>query len=387
MEARNPESSDIVASSKTPWFLLARLAVVNAIGFSGATIVALWVASIGARLDMPLWYGGSLATVQLLATAFANLATPVVFRSVSPAKLTKIALPLAALSYLFTQLQTPVSVFIAVVAGGVFLGIVLNSTNRIIANSAYVRRGYTIFQFMEGLFSASFILIGTIFVASADIIHIYLLNTAVCVVGFLFFFNLPVTDIADLADKPAPKGGFGLSAVFCLFALLIFFIGQNSMLAFSVPIGASVGVSASVATSFVSLGLVISLAGAVMSEVVGARWGLTAPVLIATGLLLVVFLAMTLSGSAVIFLGGIIWMMTTTMFIVPYFFTLLARLDPLGKAASIGPAFLLSGLALGAAMATAVTTFSDVWVIGPAAAVALVASGLLVITATQRKTL
>ncbi|MEM6832011.1 MAG: MFS transporter [Pseudomonadota bacterium] len=370
--------------AKTPWVLLARLAIVNSIGFSGATIVPIWVASIGTRLDMPLWYGGSLATVQLLATSLVNLATPFVFSRVPPTKLAKIALPLAALSYLFTQIENPSIVFAAVVFGGAFLGIVLNATNRIVANSPFVRRGYTIFQFMEGLFSALFIITATVFVSYVDIFHVYLLNACVCIVGTVLFFYLPTTQISLGADKPAAQGGFGLPAVVTLFALLIFFIGQNSVLSFSVPLGEVVELAPNLVTSTISLGLIVSLGGAILSEVVGARWGLARPLLAATSLLIMVFLAMTQAGSAMTFLIGIIWMMTTTMFVVPYFFTLLARLDPLGKAASVGPAFLLIGVALGSAMATTLTTIWDVSLIGPAAAGALLISCLLIMAVTRQ---
>ncbi len=372
-------------AQRFPWILLLQLAIVNSIGFSGATIVPVWVADIGGRVGMEPWFGGLVASTQLIATAVANLLTPVLFGKVPPAKLAKIALPCAAFSYLLTQTGLPYVLLAATVIGGAFLGIVLNSTNRIIAESEHVQKGYSIFQVMEGVFSGVFILIATMVVASTDLINVYLCNAAVCLIAFLLIWRLPVGKIAPRALDAAHTGArIPFGAVFGLLAIFIFFIGQNSILSYSVPLGRNMGLSASFVTSTVSIALVVSLIGALLADFLGERWGLRIPIIGSTLLLLGFFLVITVTASEPVFLAGIFWMALTTMFIVPYFFTVLARLDSSGRVASVGPAFLLGGVAVGSAMAAAITTNWGVEMIGPAAAVALFVSTLLTFAATRK---
>lgn len=369
-----------------PWLLLLRLAVVNSIGFSGATIVPVWVADIGGRMGVEPWFGGLMASTQLIATAVANLLTPMFFGHVPPAKLAKIALPCAAFAYLLTQTGLPYVLFGACVVGGAFLGVVLNSTNRIVAESEHVQKGYSIFQVMEGVFSGVFIFIATLVVASVGLLQVYLCNAAVCAIAFLLIWHRPVAKIAPraVADVRGGKRALSLSAVFGLFAITVFFIGQNSILSYSVPIGRDIGLATPVITSIVSIALIVAFTGAILADFLGERWGLRIPIVGATLLLLVVFLVITFTNSQLVFFAGIFWMAFTTMFIVPYFFTVLARLDSSGRIASVGPAFLLGGVALGSAMATTVMTNWGVSLIGPVAAVALFLSALLTLAATRK---
>ncbi|KQX23429.1 MULTISPECIES: MFS transporter [unclassified Sphingomonas] len=379
-----PQSAPAEASSgKVPWLLLLRLAIVNSIGFSGSTLVPVWVSGMGERVGAEPWFGGFVATSQLIATALFNLLTPVLFAKVRPDRLARMILPAAALIYLATQAATPELLFGACLLAGGLLGIVLNATNRIVAESVHVQKGYVIFQLTESAFSAAFIMVGTLVVATTDIVRIFLCNALICVVGVALLHRLPVKRIAPQVDQGI-KATISPMAIPALFAITLFFIGQNGILSYSVPLGRLMGLEPSWVTGTISIGLAVALIGAILADVVGERWGMRLPIVGSTLVLALVFQVMTLGGDSNLFLAGLFWMSTTTMFIVPYFFTLLAKLDRSGRIASVGPAFLVAGVALGSGMGALVSARHSAMWIGPAAGISLLLSALLILLATRR---
>jgi hypothetical protein len=74
----------------------------------------------------------------------------------------------------------------------------------------------------------------------------------------------------------------------------------------------------------------------------------------------------------------------TTLFIVPYFFTLPAQLDASGRTASIGPAFLLAGVTVGPGLAAFVPSVLSIATLGPVAGLALLCSAGLTTAARAR---
>jgi len=364
--------------------VLVALALVNSIGYAGSTIVPLWVGDIGARLDMPSWFGGAVATAQLLAAAVLNLLTPFLFRKVPPSRLARTALLAAAGFYFLTLVSQPLVFITACVGGGACLGIVLNATNRIIAGSVDVQKGYSIFLLTEGLFGSSMFYSGALLSEHLGLTWVFLTLPAVTLLGAVIMTRLPVAQLDVGRVMTAAPGPLGLRLILGLLALFIFFCGQSCIIASTLTLGRQVGLSAPAASATLAIGVIVGLLGAIASRLLGERFGIRWPILAATAILAAVVFAMTGPGGPMSFYLGVPWIQVTTLFIVPYFFTLLARLDVTGRTASVGPAFLLGGVAVGPSLAAWVTGIWSLSALGPAATIALIASAVLTIAATSR---
>ncbi len=364
--------------------VLVRLALVNSIGYAGSTIVPLWVGDIGSRMGMPGWFGGAVASAQLLAAAVLNLLTPLLFRAVPPSRLARWALPTAALLFLLTLASNPILFACGCLGGGACLGVVLNATNRIIAGSAEVQKGYSIFLLTEGVFSASMFYSGALLSQHMGLNAVFLTLPAVTLLGTCLMASLPHHQLVVAELAPRARRGLSLQPAIGLLALFVCFCGQSCINASTLTLARAAGVSVSAASAALAISVIIGLSGAVVSKQVGERFGVRRPILAATMALALVVSVMTETGSPVAFYVGLFWVQLTTLFILPYFFTMLARLDETGRTASIGPAFLLGGVAVGPSLATLILTVWPPAALGPIASVPLFLSALLTWLASRR---
>jgi hypothetical protein len=94
-------------------------------------------------------------------------------------------------------------------------------------------------------------------------------------------------------------------------------------------------------------------------------------------------LVVTLGRGAAAFTGGAIVLFIGMVFVVPYIFALLAELDEAGRWASIGPAFIMTGAALGPGIAGVVSRGVDFMTLGYAA-LACIAAAMALFLCAQR---
>ena len=115
----------------------------------------------------------------------------------------------------------------------------------------------------------------------------------------------------------------------------------------------------------------------------GERAGLLRPLLAGAGVLGSAMLVVTVGGGAAAFVGGAIVLFMGIVFVVPYIYALLAGLDKAGRWASIGPAFVLTGWALGPGIAGVVIRGGDFTTLGYVA-LACVAVAMALFLCAQR---
>ena len=384
-DAKNPPASATAQSPLRLWVLV-RLALVNSIGYSGSTIVPLWVGGVSLHMGMPPWFGGAVATGQLAAAALFNLLTPILFPAIHPARLAKVALAGATVVFLFAVTGQSLIFTLACVAGGACLGLALNATNRIIAGSAEVQKGYSIFLLTEGVFSASLFYAGALLWRRVGLNAVFLTLPAVACVGAIVMTSLPG---AQIFCRPAlvnvSSRRMELHPILGMLALFLFFCGQSCMTASTLALGAEAGMSPQTASALLAINVIVGLLGAAAARLLGERFGVRGPIMTATLILMCVVTAMTQAPAPAMFFLGVMWLQVTTLFIVPYFLTLLARLDDTGRAASVGPAFLLAGVAIGPSLAAGVIGRWSPAALGPAASSALLCSAALTLAATSRR--
>lgn len=330
-----------------------RLAFANSIGFSATTILPLWIAALPVMLGVSAWRIGAIGTAQLVACGAANLATPWLARARSPLAVARLALAIAAAGSsgeaLALGLGAALPAFAATaIVAGIGFGMVLAMTNRLMAGSAHAQHGYAIFQIVEVCFASSLFVIGARLVQSGGS-ALFALAAGLCLAGLVALVHLPALPPGDaeISATPVARRTPRLAAAALLAAILCFFAGQSSINSFLLAIGRASGWSDAAAARIIASGMVCALAGATAARLLGERLGTIRPLALAAALLAADFLLITHRPSPAIFAIGAILVSTGTIFVVPYFFTALARMGGEGRYAALGPAFLIGGVSLG----------------------------------------
>jgi hypothetical protein len=376
---------------------LLRIALANSVGFSASTAVPIWVGSVGAHFGYPSWGAGAVATGQLACAALLNAATPWLFRGAHLKKLAFVAAAIALLGNGLAWLgSSPVFIAGCLLCGAAF-GVLLNVTNRLVASSSAPQRGYAVVQLVEVLFCIAFFLGVPPIVERFGSLSVFAALAVLCAAVFLLLAGVPVSAPGNPevdapvsaegrviklkpGDGAAPNTG---AAVLSLGATVLLFAGQSSVNASLVSIGAAVGLNVLWVGRVISLGLLASLCGAIFARGLGERAGLLRPLLAGAGVLGGAMLVVTLGRGAAAFIGGAIVLFMGIVFVVPYIYALLAGLDKAGRWASIGPAFVLTGWALGPGIAGVAIRGVDFTKLGYVA-LACVATAIALFLCAQR---
>lgn len=375
---------------------LLRIALVNSVGFSASTAVPIWVGSVGAHFGYPSWGAGAVATGQLACAALLNAATPWLFRGAHVKKLAFVAAAVALLANGLAWLGSSSVFIVGCLLCGAAFGVLLNVTNRLVAGSSAPQRGYAVVQLVEVLFCIGFFLGVPPIVERFGSLSVFAALAVLCAGVFLLLAGVPVSAPGGLeVDAPVSTEGGVIklkpdgappntgAAVLSLCATVLLFAGQSSVNASLVSIGAAVGLNVLWVGRVISLGLLASLCGAIFARGLGERAGLLRPLLAGAGVLGSAMLVVTLGRGAAAFIGGAIVLFMGIVFVVPYIYALLAGLDKAGRWASIGPAFVLTGWALGPGIAGVVIRGVDFTTLGYVA-LACVAVAMTLFLCAQR---
>lgn len=348
----------------TKLLTLIRLAIINATGFAASTVVPLWIGGIAKHLNVAEWFAGIATTSQLVAAAILNLATPTVFSKIPPLKLARIALLVAASASLLQQVHHPAVFVVACMICGGALGTVLNCTNRILAGVEKIQQSYSVYQIIEVCFAVLLFSTSAAVMVRLSLPSIFLVVAVFCLVGNLLLRNLPIESLVTQRISATRSTKNHVSGALALAALTIFFVGQSSINSYMIPIGQSAGLTTETISRIIALSMVFGFSGAVLSRVIGERFGMVVPVVTVAILLIFVFAGVTNQASISVFAlcSGVL--ACCTIFVVPYFFTYLAKLDRGGLYASIAPAFLLCGVAIGPSIAVFITLNFDISTLG-----------------------
>ena len=339
----------MIRGGGTMWTV--RLALVNSTGFSLTTILPLWIAALPTVLHVAPWQVGLLGTLQLATCGMCNIAAPWLAPRSAELTVARMALSIAVLGCLCEGLALSVGdkslvLFgLAAMLSGAAFGVLLAMTNRIMAGSDHAQHGYAIFQIVEVCFASAVFVTGAILVRGSGSM-LFMASAAICLLGLAALHRLPDPNLTlhkSQTHAPSSKlGGFLM-----LGSMLCFFSGQSSINSFLIPIGARSGLDDQTVAHIVGAGMVFALGGATMARVLGERFGTIVP-LITVGMLMAFdFVLITAPAPPLGFAIGAALIPSGTIFVVPYFFTALARADREGRFASLGPAFLIGGVSLG----------------------------------------
>ena len=379
---------------------LLRIALTNSIGFSASTAVPLWVGSAGAHFGFPSWGAGAVATGQLACATLLNAATPWLFPGRDLRRLAFVAAAVALLGNVLAWLGSASAFIAGCLLCGAGFGVLLNVTNRLVARSSAPQRGYATVQLVEVLFCIAFFLIVPPISERFGILSVFATLAALCAGVFLLLAGVPLSapggsesTVWDDASATTAghagklKRGSGApntaAAVLSLCAATLLFAGYSSVNSSMVTIGAAVGLSVQWVGRLIALGLLAGLGGAIFARGLGERTGVLLPLLVGASVIGGDMLVVTQGWGTTAFIGGAIVLFTGMTFLVPYIFALLAGLDKAGRWASIGPAFVLTGVALGPGIGGAVSHGVDFTTLGYTA-LACIAAAVTLFLCGQR---
>ena len=319
-----------------------KLAFSNSVGFSAATAIPLWIGNAGS-FGVDSWSAARLAFLQLICAAIANLMTPILAGNLSSIRIAQITAGLAGVGYLLSASGMPGLFEGGLILAGLSLGSLLASTNRIMAQSANVHSSFSRTYITECLFSGTAYLVGPIVVALGGLPALFAALAALALIACIFMGQIAASHVPIDRSPAAPRGTLNAAPAIALTGFAVLMTGQALVWLDAVGNGAAIGLSAVEVGRVMGGGVAAGLVGALVAHAVGTRFGILKP-LIAGGAALAASVATMSSPSGMLsYTIGAIGVATSTFILMPYVFTLLSGVDRSGRAAAMGPAFLLAG--------------------------------------------
>ncbi|MBP7338914.1 MAG: hypothetical protein KBA48_24080 [Niveispirillum sp.] len=366
----------------SPTQRLLSLAVVNSVGFSATTAMALWITSVDQILPVEPWWGSVMGACQLGVAALSNLIAPYLFRRTSCEELARAAALFAAVcAGLMAAGHNPWIFGAGAVGLGVAHGLMLSCANALLARSHTVQGNYATAQICEVTLAASF------YLTAGTIIELYGLRAIFLILAMLallaaFLMHRLARWQHSPRDAAWPVAGAGMDwrMPATALAFTLFFVGQASFYQHQMAIGSLLGIAQGDMSRLMAFAMAGGLTGAVLSKVLGVRYGVVRPLLFTTGMLAAVLILAVRTPNSAVFALCAISIQALTMATVPYVFAILARLDPTGRFPSRGPALLLIGVAGGPLLAEGFLLLGGYGLVGMAGAGIVLTSAILFAT-------
>ncbi|MFV3075585.1 hypothetical protein [Niveispirillum fermenti] len=355
------------------------LAVVNSVGFSATTAMALWITSVQGLLPVEPWWGSVVGACQLGAAAMSNLVAPYLFRRVSCEELARAAALFAAICAGFMAAGHAPWLFAAGAIGlGVGHGLMLNAANALLARSHAVQGNYATAQICEVAFAASFYFAAGTIIDLFGLRAIFLILSVLALLAALLMHRLSLSGRSPRDAPGAPTdGAIGWRGPATALAFILFFVGQASFYQHQVAIGSRLGIDPPAMSRLMALATMGGMMGAVAAKMAGLRFGLVRPLMVIPLALALVLIMAVRTQDGLIFAICAVMIQSLTIAIIPYVFTILATLDPTGRLPSRGPALLLLGVAGGPLLAEVCLRKGGYGLVGVAGAAIVLVSGLL----------
>jgi hypothetical protein len=357
---------------------LLRVALANSVGFSTTTAVPLWIGTIASHLGVPASWPSVIASLQLACAAAGNITGSIMFRNQPAPKIGLIAAVTGAVGYMLAAIPNAATFAIGCALSGAALGVLLSATNRIVATTDAVHKGYSLVMIVEVAFAVSFYMLVPLIIRELGLMSLFVVLMVLAVTAAAMMLTLiRLGTIEGSGTRPRAAGQQRLRPLLVLLAFSIFFSGQSAVWSRILSVGELVGLGG-VTTGRVMAGAALTgLCGALLAGMIGERFGVTKPLLVSGAALAGILLITVYTHSPLVFGVSATTIMLVTMFTVPYVFTTLARFDTVGRWASAGPAFLLIGTAIGPSVAAYTLTEGTFLDVGHTAAALVVTAAAM----------
>lgn len=364
------------------------LAVANAVGFSGTTALPLWLASLPAERLISSDLAGLLGSGEILLIALATMAASTLGGRIPVRRLTTGAALVALAGDLLSVVPHPLALIVGRLVAGAGTGALLGAATGFAARGPESQKTMASMQLGLMIFATAFYLAmpAVVRASSGRMIFAGLALAAFAAVICCWKWLPEVEGVAE--GQPAATAArepmqFIPAAVIALLAVGLTFVGQSAVWSFIVAIGQAKGFSMQTVGAVLAVCAAINIAGPLAGRLLGERFGLVAPMLLAIALLGLDALLVTNASGFATFSIGTVLLVLLPGFALPYAFAFLGRIGD-DRYAGAGPAFLMLGSAAGPVIAVGVSRAASLGVLGMiAAAVIAAATALLALGAVM----
>lgn len=358
----------------TPWSVV-RLALANGIGFSATMSVPFWLGAVSERFALPVWSGAALATGQLICLAAFNILTPWLFPTQARRHIGAAGAGIALAGNLVALVPHPAAFIAGCLLAGCGLGVMLNVTNRMVTEMDAVERTYSLFQIVEVAYSMAFMLVVPMLIARSSVVAIPVICAALALFAVLMIRSLPETR-AKARETVVRHGNLAGIQALALAGMGLLFIGQSSINAYIIVLATRLQIPIERMGQVMATGLVFGLGVGAVTRWMGNRFGVVGPLWLGASALSISLIVISMTESQSVFLVGTIMMFVWSVFNAPFAFAMLANADATGRTASVGPAFLMIGVAIGPIVGSTIAAYGSTKAIGWVAAVIIMLAAL-----------
>jgi MFS family permease len=156
----------------------------------------------------------------------------------------------------------------------------------------------------------------------------------------------PVRATGLASAGTANQSPLNLTVLFALLGVLVFFTASGTVWPLMPYFAGKLHVADATVASTLSNATLAGMMAALLASFVGARWGRSAPLLVAAALLISCMLALTALGGG-IYAVAVAVFMGAYMFSTPYYYATLAAADASGRAVAFSMSVQFAGLTLG----------------------------------------
>lgn len=331
----------------------------STLGYSGSMTVPIWLHPTLERFDISVVQGGLLASLELGCIALAAIVTAACPSSGKVFGRLMSALVISLVANVVVATTGQLAIFVGALALlGLSYGVLLAETTRSAARSDNSQRLFFLQQF--GLISFAVIF----FTSSPKAVAVigagapFMYGVVLAAISLPLARLLPMPEITVGATTSlASHHRMALGMTFL--AVVIAFLIQNAIFANIALAAAGANISFEALGNILAAGAIANILAPVAGIRVGLKWGRTLPIVVGyCGLALSVLLLTSQRGVAVFTIGAI-GLNLFLLFLYPYLKGLMARLDPSGRGAAAGPAFLMIGSAIGPALGGMIISGTD----------------------------
>lgn len=166
----------------------------------------------------------------------------------------------------------------------------------------------------------------------------------------------PATDVSDETREPVTPAPSPIAGLLALGTMTIFYLGIMGIWQFLERLGVSWGLEQSFVGAVIAVALLVGAAGAILPVIVGERFGLLKPFILAFALLGGAVLCFLAPHTSLIFAAGAILLNVGWNSAVPFVYSVVAESDPSGRLIVSTVIVQMIGAFLGAAAAGMILT-------------------------------
>ncbi|MBT7951212.1 MAG: hypothetical protein HN764_06290 [Gammaproteobacteria bacterium] len=330
------------------------------IGFSGVAVEPLWISIVVSEAGLSDAVAGRIDALQVGCVGIASLFIAPRMAKVDRRILAYFGIVLLIFAYFISAIYPGFVLFIVSRAiAGIAEGILLSVSHAAVAATRKPDQLFSIAFLMLILYGILVYRFVPPLAASHGLFGVFGIVVIIAIVGAPLIWLLPRTVPDTIKTEGVGIVPLNITAICALLATCLFYLAQGGLWAYLMRIGEGVGLSKVEVGNFISYSLIFAMAGAITAFTLRDRIGHQLPVCVGLFLLCGAALMLGTANNGNTFFIAAALQQTVGFFVMIYFASLLASLDPLGRIVAASIAFRSLGSTSGPAVVGYTVTGND----------------------------